>query len=237
MRSRLEYVKKKQLTTKIIFSLLVLITIIIFIFTAGLKILLNASAFIANLKENRTNSNSLTKNNNFIGNVSIDSIPVASNSSQIYIGGSVLNYDKLEFYINGDLVKETVLSTSDNFNEEIGDLVKGNNQIYVIAKSKDSSQERKSKEFTVIYKSDKPKLEIKEPTDNLTTSQQELKVMGSTDKDTYVRINDLPVVVDAQGNFETLVKLKDGENKINISAEDLANNIESKTLTVIYQKD
>ena len=80
-------------------------------------------------------------------------------------------------------------------------------------------------------------MEITEPSDNFSTSNQEIKIKGSTDKETYVHINDLPVVVDANGNFETSIRLKDGDNQITATAQDIAGNTETKTLKVTYQKD
>lgn len=220
----------------IIFGVLILLTVIILIFTVGLKILLNTSVFVARLSEKKT-SQTLSKNQNIIADVDIYTIPVATNSAKIYVGGSVINFNQVEFYINGDLVKETSLLASDNFNEEIGELQKGQNEVYVIAKAKDQSEEKKSKVFSVFYKSEKPRLEIKEPQDGTKTNSQEINVVGTTDKETYIKINDLPVVVDAQGVFQTLVKLKEGENKIHIIAQDVADNMEEKTVTVIYEKE
>lgn len=233
--SRLEQHQKKQLNNTIYFSLFILIAVIVLIFTVGLKILLNTSSFVARITEKK--SDPLKKNQNLIEDIDIDSIPVATNSSRIFVGGSVVNFNQVEFYLNGDLIKETALLTSDNFNEEIGELNKGKNEIYVIGKSKNSDEEKKSKIFTVIYKSEKPRLDIKEPQDNSKTNNQEIKVMGETDKDIYIKVNDLPVVVDAQGVFQTLVRLKEGENKISILAQDVADNKEEKILTLIYEKD
>ncbi len=223
--------------TTIIFSVLVLLTIIVFLFTIGLKILLNASVFVANLGQKQTKTSPLNKNQDFIGSIDVNDIPVATNSPRIIVSGSVVSFNQLEFYINGDIVKDVSLTASDNFSEEIRDLKKGDNEIYIIAKLKDQDQEKKSKVFSVEYKSDLPKLDISQPMDNAKTNQQEITVSGSTDKDTYVKINDLPIVVDAQGNFQTTVRLKDGDNKINVMAQDIAGNISSKTITVTYQKD
>ena len=89
----------------------------------------------------------------------------------------------------------------------------------------------------MLYKSEKPKLEIKEPQDGLKTNKQEVNLVGETDKETYIKVNDLPVVVDAQGVFQTTLKLKEGENKIIITAQDIADNLEEKVLTVIYEKE
>jgi len=197
---------------------------------------LNTSSFVARISEKKTNT-TLKKNQNLIEDVDIDSIPVATNSSRIFVGGTVVNFDQVEFYLNGDLVKESSLLSSDGFIEEIGDLVKGQNEVFVIGKLKDSDEEKKSKIFTVFYKSDKPKLDIKEPQDNSKTSNLEIKIMGETDKETYIKVNDLPVVVDAQGVFQTMVKLKEGENKIAIIAQDVAGNSEEKILILTYEKD
>ena len=233
---RLEQTRKKQLNNTIYFSLFILILVVIFILTVGIKILLNTSSFVARISEKKTNT-TLKKNQNLIEDVDIDSIPVATNSSRIFVGGTVVNFDQVEFYLNGDLVKESSLLSSDSFIEEIGDLVKGQNEVFVIGKLKDSDEEKKSNIFTVFYKSDKPKLDIKEPQDNSKTSNLEIKIMGETDKETYIKVNDLPVVVDAQGVFQTMVKLKEGENKIAIIAQDVAGNSEEKILILTYEKD
>src|SRR3989344_5619509 len=180
---RLEQNRKKQLNNSIYFSLFILITVIVLIVKLGLKILLNTSSFVARISEKKSNT-PLNKNQNLIEDIDIDSIPVATNSSRIFIGGSVVNFDQVEFYLNGDLVKETSLLSSDSFIEEIGDLTKGANEVFVIGKLKDSEEEKKSKIFTVYFKSDKPKLDIKEPQDNSRTNSQEIKVRGETDRET-----------------------------------------------------
>ena len=236
LMSRLQEQQKKKFTKNVIFGILIFLTVIILILTVGLRILLNTSIFVARLSEKRT-AQPLIKNQNLIFDVDIDNIPLATNSAKIFVGGSVVNFNQVEFYVNGDLVKEISLFVSDNFSEEIGDLQPGKNDVYVIAKSKEQNEVKKSKEYNVFFKSEKPKLEIKEPQDGLKTNKQEINLVGETDKETYIKVNDLPVVVDAQGIFQTSLKLKEGENKIIISAQDIAANIEEKVLTLIYEKD
>ncbi len=233
---RLEQYQKRKLNRTIYLSLFVLIGVIIFLATVGLNIVLNASSFIARFSEEKTDSK-LIKNQNLIEDIDIESVPLATNSARIIVGGSVVNFNQVEFYLNDELVKETDLVSSDSFNEEIGDLEKGKNEVYVIGKSRDSEDERKSKVYTVIFKDEKPKLNIKEPNDGQKTNNNEIRVVGETDKETYIKVNDLPIVVDAQGIFQTNVRLKEGENKIKVVAQDIAENIEEKILTVIYEKD
>ncbi len=236
--SRLKRHQKKQLLTSIILYCFFLIAIFYFVFSFGIKILINASLFIANLGSRAKNSNTaLVKSSDFYGNINIDSIPSSTNSAKIIVTGSAVNFDILEFYLNDEKVKKTNLNSSDSFEEEIDDLEKGDNKIYIIAKSQKTKDSKKSKIFTVTYMAEKPKLEISEPQDQAKFNQQDIKVAGATNKETFVTVNDAPVVVDASGNFQTSVRLQEGDNKLEIVAQDMAGNTETKTLTVIYRKE
>lgn len=232
---RLERVQEKKMKSTILLYIVIFIVVFYFIFTFGIKLLLNTSSLISGLFP-QPSVKPVSKIEDNFSLIDISSIPQATNSAKITISGSVLNFDTLSFYLNKVKVK-VVDSTSDIFSEEIGDLDKGDNSIYVLAKSKDSKINKSTIIYKVFYKSEKPKLEITDPEDSSTTNNQEIKVKGNTDKETYVHINDLPVVVDANGNFETSVRLKDGDNQITATAQDIAGNIETKTIKVIYQKD
>src|SRR3989339_1022625 len=232
---RLERVQERKLRNKIFLYVIVLFVVLYFIFTTGFKILLNTSSFISGLFP-QPSTNPMNKIEDSFSSVDIYSIPQATNSARIIITGSTLNFDILSFYLNTKKIKE-IETTADTFNEEIGDLEKGDNNIYIVAKSKDSKTEINTITYKVFYKSEKPILEISEPSDSSTTSNQEIKIKGKTDKETYIHINDLPVVVDANGAFETSVRLKDGDNQITIVAQDIAGNTETKSLKVTYQKE
>ena len=232
---RLERVQEKKMKNTIILYIVILVLVLYFIFTFGIKLLLNSSSFISGLFP-QPKAEPLSKTEDTFSSIDVNSVPQATNSARFIISGSILNFDILDFYINAKKVKE-IESSSDTFSEEIGDLEKGDNNVYVLAKSRNSKIEKNTITYKVFYKNEKPKLDISEPSDNSTTNNQEIKVKGSTDKETYVRVNDLPVVVDAGGNFETMVRLKDGDNQIVITASDIAGNMETKFLKVIYQKD
>lgn len=232
---RIERVQERKMKNTIVTYVVILFVVIYFIFTYGLKILLGTSSFISNLFP-QPSTKPATKVENSFNSIDISSIPQATNSAKIIVSGSILNFDNLVFFINSKKVKE-VESSSDTFIQEIGDLEKGDNSIYIKASSKDNKTTKNTIIYKVYYKSEKPKLEISDPTDNSTTSNQEIKIKGNTDKETYVHVNDLPVVVDANGNFETTARLKEGENQIVVIAQDIAGNTETKSIKVIYQKD
>ena len=232
---RLEKIQEKKMKNTIILYVVILFIVLYLIFTFGIKLLLNTSSFISGLFP-QPSVKPIIKTEDSFNSIDISSIPQATNSAKIIISGSILNFDILDFYLNSEKVKE-IESSSDTFSEEIGDLEKGENNIYIKAKSKDDKTVKNTITYKVFYKNEKPKLEITEPSDNFTTNNQEIKIKGSTDKETYIRVNDLPVVVDANGNFETSIRLKDGDNQIVAIAQDIADNIETKILKITYQKD
>ncbi|MEN9328064.1 MAG: hypothetical protein RI947_872 [Candidatus Parcubacteria bacterium] len=234
--SRLEQHQQKQFRQKLIFSLVLLVAIFFVLFTFGFKILINTALFITNLTASKKNAPVTDTTETKYGLLDINNIPSATNSAQIIISGTVSNYDVLYFYVNDSKVKEKKVD-SEEFSQEIGDLKKGTNTVYISAKSNDSKTEKKSPEYTVVYRGEKPKLDISEPQDNTKVSNSEVKVAGQTDKDILIKVNDFPVVVDAQGNFQTSVRLKEGDNPITIVAIDDAGNSETKNLKVVYQKD
>ncbi len=233
---KLPLFQRSILSKTIVVFLVLLVTTIILVSTVGLKILLNYSVFIANLFS-KNKPSSLNKTVDVYGLISIDSIPTATNSATFVVGGSVVNYDKIQFFINSKKVKEVDSLSNDGFSEKIGDLKEGENKVYVKVLSNDGKNSKKSNVYTVFFKKEKPKLEISEPKDGDKTSKSEINIIGSTDKEVFVKINDLPITVDANGNFQTSLRMKDGENIIVITGADQAGNQEVKTLKVIYQKE
>ena len=202
----------------------------------GFSALINSSLFIGNLFSNKSDQNTETKDN-FFGTLHIDSIPTATNSARFVVSGSASNFKTIEYYINDEKVESHSIADAPSFTDEIGNLKKGINNVYIKAVAEDVKKEKKSDDYNVLYSDEKPKLEISDPQDNSKTSKSEITIVGTTDKEITIKANQLPVIVDASGKFQTTVRLKEGENKIEITAVDDAGNSEKKTLTVTYQKD
>lgn len=236
--SRLQSHKQKQFVRNILVYTILFFILLYILFTFGFKFLINTSLFISRLSQSNSSSvSNLEKTEPFFGNLDVDSIPTATNSAKIMISGSVLNFDSLDFYINNEKVSSFSLSNSDSFVQEIGGLKSGDNEVYIMAKSKKNKNEKKSPVYKIIYKNDKPKLDISTPNDKQKTSSPDLKISGITDAEVFIKVNNMPAVVDSQGNFQYSLKLQNGENKIEISAQDIAGNTETRMLTVTYEKD
>ena len=232
---RLESHREKTIKKNIFFIVVVFVLLIYFIFAYGIKILLSTSVFISNMVNRNNKDNYSVSKEDFYGTIDIDSIPSATNSSSITLAGRISNYDLLQVYLNDEKVREE--KSTDSFTVDIDNLKEGNNDIYIIAKSTKNKVSKKTTVYSVIYKKEKPKLEISSPKDGDKTSSDEIKIVGKTDKEVIIEINSMPVVVNTLGEFQSLVKLQPGENKIQITAQDVAGNTEIKELKIIFEKN
>jgi len=233
--SRLDRHKEKEFKKKMIWLTVALVVILIFLFTTGIKLLTNSSLFVSKIASPQE-SELTPKSDSFFGTVDLDSPGVATNSSRLIVTGSLTGYDSVDFYLDGEKITSKVVVTGESFTGDVGPLTPGENQIYVIAKSKKNSKEtKKSDSLTVLYMNTPPKLDISEPSDNSKVNKADLKIAGTSDIGTIVRVGNAPVALDADGKFQTMTRLKDGENKITISSTDQAGNRTEKVLTVFFE--
>lgn len=234
--SRLEKHLEKEARKRFFFLIIFLLIGLYLFFNFGLSLIINTSVFISKLAEKPTPNVDSDTNGNY-SLLNINDIPIATNSSKIEISGTTFNLNQVAIYLNGKKVAQKNVSGNLDINYEINNLSEGNNEVYFVGYNKKNEVIKKTKTFSVLYKKTKPKLEIATPKDNETVSNQNLVIKGSTDKETVIQVNETPVVVDALGNFEAEINLKEGENKIKITANDIAGNQEEKIITVIYQKE
>lgn len=233
--SRLEVRRQKRFRNLLVLYIVVFVALSIFVVTFGLRLLISGTVYLGNMFSKKDTTQETT--DRFFGTIAVDTLPTATNSARLIVSGTVNQFDALDFYLNGEKVKIVDIKSAQSFSEEIGDLKSGDNTIYLIAKAPDSKKEQRTGEYVVALKNTKPRLDIDQPKDGDKTNKSEITVSGKTDTGIYIRVNGLPVVVDAQGAFATSVRLKDGENKIEVAAQDDAGNSDSKTLTITYNKD
>lgn len=217
------------------FYLLSFLIVIFIFFTIGIRVLINIIVFIAEITHPTEEIITKNKNENFFTPAEIVEIPTATNSSTIKIIGKGEEGKKIFLYVNNKKQQEKELN-EDNF-EILAELEEGENLVYLITKDPKTNEEKKSKIYRVIYKSEKPQLEIIFPKDGETINQEEIQVVGKTQKEVFVKINEMPVVVDADGDFKYQLRLEKGENIINVTASDIAGNETSLNLKVYYEKN
>jgi len=64
-----------------------------------------------------------------------------------------------------------------------------------------------------------PELEIYAPVDGLTTMERELEIIGKSEKESEIVINNRNIIIDNEGGFKTTVNLQKGINSIKIIAK------------------
>lgn len=199
--------------------------------------MIDVSLFIANLSHPQRSEKIFSSENNtqYLLPPEIFNLPTATNSSVLKISGRADIGKDLQIFVNG--VNQTEFNlTEETFETEIN-LEKGENLIYLILKDPQTNKKKKSEIYKVFYKAEKPRLEIIKPENNSIVKEEEIKIEGKTEKEVLVKINDNPVVVNANNEFIYPLKLQPGENKISIKATDIAGNEEIKELTINYQKE
>ncbi|MFH1827497.1 MAG: hypothetical protein ABH812_03665 [bacterium] len=228
--SRLLHHKRK----KALIYLAIILIVAFAIFTVGFKLIINGSVYIANMFGNKTDTGQYQ--NETLAEININEIPSATNSSQLKISGNTYNIDSIIIFLNNEEIKTLSISSKNEFSALIDNLVNGENKVYFVGEVKNSSKRKKTDTYSIVSKTSKPKIEVSSPSDNLITPKSEIRIVGQTDPNVSLRIGGFPTSISSTGNFDQSVQLKDGENKIIITAEDEAGNSEELTLTIIYEK-
>lgn len=166
----------------------------------------------------------------------LSGIPNATNSARISFSGvSTENEGIIEVYVNNELEEEIELSGKKEFEIKNIRLAKGANSIKARF-SKGDETSGFGEEHNVSYVTEEPTLEVTFPSDGstFTRADRSITVTGKTDPDTSISVNSFRAIVDNTGKFSYLLQLNDGENNINVEAQNLAGITARKTLKVTY---
>jgi hypothetical protein len=146
-------------------------------------------------------------------------------SSRITVSGKTLADAVVS--INGEFID---INYDGTFVREVN-LDAGPNVIEVVAG--DFSGNEKSVLLTVIYAA-ALYLTVNEPVNEVVVHSQTLTVRGTTNEEAVVSINGKIAVIDASGNFYSLITLESGPNLVEVLASDFFGHSAGTTLTVIY---
>lgn len=94
--------------------------------------------------------------------------------------------------------------------------------------------------FFQIYKfQTPPTLNISEPQQDITTTEENISIKGLTDKNTVIEINDVVVDTNENGEFNKTIKLNEGINIVTIKAKKNTNNVLEtvETRKITYTKE
>ncbi len=225
--------EKRNLRRAAVFTFLTLFLIFAAIFW-GIPALIKMAVFFGNI---RGSSQPVEIKDNLPPQVPILSyLPEATNESEIEVSGITEAGASVKIFLTGQEVKEVVADNEDNFSSGKLKLTLGQNEIYALAIDKAGNQSAASNKISVWYDNEPPSLEISQPEDGKTISDEKAKVniIGKTEEEAELMINDHLVILNKEGNFDYTLGLSLGENQIRITATDKAGNQTEKRLTITY---
>jgi len=233
-RSRLSSYQEKKNKKTIIFSIIGILIIVIIMYKFGVEALINFSLFLSGGKDSQATTKS--KQIDYIAPPILNSLPSATNSATVIITGSAKKGQTITLYINR--IKKATLTKIDRDGFEFTeDLQKGDNLIQVKAKEEDKESDF-SNFYSVIFQNNPPKLELSSPNDGDSFHREDksVSVKGQTDAGATVSVNGFVAVIDESNNFSYTLPLHDGDNDIQIVAQDAAGNKTEKKVRVNYSQ-
>lgn len=229
-RSRLNEVEEqKSVKSAVVFGGLTLLIIILAIFfgipafSKFLGLFNKSSA-----QPSATNIPTLTAPN-------LETLPQYTNESSIIVKGSGTPNSTVKIFFN-DSSDEAPVDDNGNFAANIS-LIKGINTIYAETTDSSGNLSGSSAKYTVNYSVQVPNLTIASPQNNQNfygSTQKTLTVLGTTDANNSVTINDHIAIVDPSGKFNLPVDLQDGDNQIKVISSDQAGNKKEIDLKVTF---
>ncbi len=144
----------------------------------------------------------------------------ATNSASLSFSGYAAPLSKVEIYIDDEVKSQTDTDSEGKFTTGQIALNLGTNNIHAVTINDSEKKSLPSKNIRLYFSSEKPLLEISEPGDGteIKGGDKKVKVAGKTDVNNSITVNGSTVIVDGEGNFQTVQVLNDGDNTINVVA-------------------
>lgn len=233
-RSRLRNKVKSTLYKNTIISIVVILVIVALVVFFGLKLLINFSLLLGRIKS--IGEVPIDTQNEFMLPPSINPLPEATNSAVISISGIASQPGQtIELFLNDDRKTESLADNNSQFTFSELRLDQGLNRLKTKAKSNGKESDF-TNEIIIEYETTPPALEVQEPTSgHVIKKTPQVRVVGKTEPDTSVFINEFLPIVDSGGNFSYTMPLSEGENTIKVTAIDRAGNQTINEIKVTYQ--
>lgn len=142
----------------------------------------------------------------------------ATNSASLPISGYAAPLSKVEVYIDEEIKAQVSTDSEGKFLTSPIALNLGTNNISAVTINDSDKKSLPSKNIKLFFSNEKPGLEISEPGDGTEVKggDKKVKVAGKTDANNSITVNGATVIVDSEGNFQTVIPLNDGDNTITI---------------------
>ncbi len=131
--------RQKKYNEQIYKYLIILVLLLVFLGTVGIKLLINLSLFIAGKTDKNVQTQDQTS---YILPPTINDMFEATNSAHIKVSGNASSGNKLTLYLNSKLYKDVDINDN-QFTTDVT-LIKGNNEIYVILENEKQKIKKES---------------------------------------------------------------------------------------------
>ena len=233
-RSRLRNRVRNTLYKNTAISIAAIIVVLIFIIFFGLKLLVNFSLLLGRIKS--IGEIPITSQNEFVLPPTLNPLPEATNSAVIEISGVGSQPGQtIELFLNGNSLKSALIDSDSRFTFAQIRLEIGENQIKARAKGNGNESDF-TEEVILVYETTPPALEVTEPFDGqIVKKTGEIRVVGKTEPDATILVNEFLPIVDGNGNFYYRMPLLAGENTIKVTARDRAGNQTTNEIKVTFE--
>jgi len=224
---------KRNIRQAVFFSFLTL-ALAALVFIYGIPAVIKMAVFVGNLRSSTT---PVESNDNIPPSPPIfKTLPEATNSVKINLYGFAESGSNVKIYLTGQSVNDVIADNDGNFSLDNLELTLGRNEITAMAVDNAGNKSRESEKLVIWYDNQPPELEITQPADQTTITNEtgKVEILGKTETEADLSINEHFVVIDNNGNFKYTFPLSQGENLINVVATDRAGNQTIKSLTLNY---
>lgn len=234
-KSRLSKSFQKKSRNTFILSVLGIIAILFLLFKYGLPLISDASFLFGKVTSTPDANEDEAKEKEFVPVPNLDSVPKATKTESVRVGGSSISGLTIEIYLNGRKTEEVKADESGDFETKVT-LSEGENIIKARA-VKNKTQSDFSDNQTISYIKEGPELSIDSPSDgSQIKGGSPIEVRGKSTPDTSVIVNDFQAIVTSTGEWSYFLTLKDGDNEIKVVSTDDAGNKTEKIIHVNYSQ-
>lgn len=223
-RSRLQAYEERKSKRKGFFLLVLTVAFLIFLFKYGIAI---TSEFVSLITDFQSGSSSVpvAKDETPPAPPHIDPLPEFSNKKEIEVTGRA-EPDTTLFLKHNDKVKEIAINSQGEFSLQIS-LVGGENSFKAWAKDNAGNEGQENNVQVVVYDTNKPDLLVSSPQNGANffgEQQRNIEIVGTTEPEAQIQINERIAVVDDDGGFRHTTRLEEGENSFTVVSQDKAGN-------------
>lgn len=231
--SRLSRTEEKRNIRKAFLYLVLTIISIILLIVFGLPAIAKLAAFLSDLAG--SNKPIELTDTTPPAPPQLEVPPEFTNRQRVDIKGQSESEISIIVYPNNK--EEEILSDKNGLFTYSFALLDGENTISVLAKDSSGNTSQPSKQYSIIYDDDPPKVSVNSPSDGQAfygTKQRQIVIEGSVEEADTLLINGRVVVIESDNSFIYSVSLQEGDNNFEIVAKDKAGNETIERLTLQY---